>query len=325
MRHAIDWLVVAGFVVLTLVLPARAQQSDFPSWLEALRAEALRGGIRQQTLDATLSGLQPLPRVISLDRRQPEGTLTYAQYIQRVIPATRLRRGKQLLQQHQVLLTKIGAVYGVPPRFIVTLWGIESDYGRLTGGFPVITALATLAYDGRRSAFFRRELLHALQIVDEGHIQPEAMVGSWAGAMGQPQFIPSSFINHAIDYDGDGRRDIWTTLADVFASTANYLKRAGWRTGETWGRRVSVPPGLDTALIGLKVRKPLAAWQALGVRQVNGEDLPAASLQASLLLPAEPQGPAFLVYENFRTILKWNRSTYFALAVGQLADGLRDP
>lgn len=314
-----------GLVVLGLMAPVLAQQEDFTTWLETLRADALRHGIRQQTLDVALNGVQPLPRVIELDRTQPETILTYTQYIQRVLPAQRIQKGQQLLQQHRALLSKIGAAYGVPPRFIVALWGIESNYGQRTGGFQVIPALVTLAYDGRRSAFFRQELLQALQIVDAGHVQPPAMLGSWAGAMGQNQFMPSSFITYAVDHNGDGRRDIWTTLADVFASTAHYLQRTGWRTGETWGRRVVSPSVLEAELIGLGVRKPLAAWQNLGVRRAHGDDLPAVSLQASLLLPAGSEGPAFLVYENFRTLLKWNRSTYFALAVGQLADHLRDP
>jgi membrane-bound lytic murein transglycosylase B len=321
---SIHWMVVA-LVVLGLLGSVRAQEEDFATWLETLRAEALRQGIRQQTLDAALQGVQPLPRVIELDRTQPETVLTYAQYIQRVLPAQRMQKGQQLLQQHHPLLRKIGAAYGVPPHLIVALWGIESDYGQRTGGFQVLPALVTLAYDGRRSAFFRQELLHALHIVDAGHVAPDAMLGSWAGAMGQNQFMPSSFVRYAVDHNGDGRRDIWTTLADVFASTAHYLQQAGWRAGETWGRRVVSPSTLAAELVGLEVRKSLAAWQELGVRRENGGDLPTVPLHASLVLPGGSEGPAFLVYENFRILLKWNRSTYFALAVGQLADHLRDP
>jgi membrane-bound lytic murein transglycosylase B len=316
--------VVAALLTTTFILPVLAQQQNFAAWLQALRAEAQRRGISQATLEAALTGLQPLPRVIELDRKQPEFTLTYSQYLQRVVPPERIQRGKRLLDEHRALLTEIGAAYGVQPRFIVALWGIESDYGRSTGGFSVIAALATLAYEGRRSSLFRRELLHALQIIDEGHIRPEAMIGSWAGAMGQSQFMPSSFRQYAVDYDGDGRRDIWTSLPDVFASTAHYLARAGWRSDQTWGRRVAIPADFDTALTGLQVRKPLPTWQTLGLRRTNGGDLPSRPLQASLLLPEGPAGPAFLVYENFRSLLTWNRSNYFALAVGQLADGLGD-
>jgi membrane-bound lytic murein transglycosylase B len=315
--------VIAGLITGLLALPVLAQQKDFASWLHALRVEALQRGISQKTLDATLATLRPLPRVIELDRKQVEFRLTYTQYLQRVVPPARVQRGKRLLKAHQALLTEIGAAYGVQPRFIVALWGIESDYGQSMGDFSVIAALATLAYDGRRSPLFRRELLEALQIIDEGHIAPQAMVGSWAGAMGQNQFMPSSFRQFAVDYDGDGRRDIWTSLADVFASTAHYLARAGWRSDQTWGRRVVIPADLDPTLAGLQVRKPLSAWQALGVRRTDGSDLPRRPLQASLLSPEGPNGPAFLVYRNFRTLLTWNRSIYFALAVGQLADALR--
>jgi membrane-bound lytic murein transglycosylase B len=321
-RHRIRSLLSACLLVLLLASSIAARQDDFSAWLDALRAEALKLGIGQQTLDATLTELQPLPQVIELDRRQPEFTMTLTQYLERVIPETRVQRGKRLLNAHKALLARVAAVYNVQPRFIVALWGIESDYGRSMGGFPVIAALATLAYEGRRSTLFRRELLYALQIVDEGHIRPEAMIGSWAGAMGQNQFMPSSFRQYAVDYNRDGRRDIWTTLGDVFASTANYLARAGWRSDQTWGRRVTLPVTLDANLDGMQVRKPLPAWQALGVRRADGRDLPQRPLQASLLRLEGPEGPAFLVYENFRTLLKWNRSNYFALAVGELADRL---
>lgn len=314
---------VACLVVLVLVAHVAAQQSDFASWLAALRTEALEHGIGQQTLDIALADLHPLPRVIELDRRQIEFTLTFTQYLDRVVPETRVQQGRRLFNTHRNLLSKIGATYGVQPRFIVALWGIESDYGQRLGGFPVINALATLAYDGRRSTLFRRELLHALRIVDEGHIHPKAMIGSWAGAMGQSQFMPSSFRQYAVDYNQDGRRDIWTTLDDVFASTANYLARAGWHGDQTWGRRVRLPADFDTRLAGLKVQKPLPAWQNLGVRRADGRDLPKRPLQASLLLPEGTQGPAFLVYKNFHILLKWNRSNFFALAVGHLTERLR--
>lgn len=299
---------------------ALAQSQDFATWLAALRAEALQRGIRPQTLDAALVDVKPIPRVIELDRKQPEKTLTYTQYMPRVLSHKRKRQGRQNLRKYQTLLNKIGTTYGVPPAVIVSLWGLETSYGRITGGYPVIAALATLAYDGRRSAFFRQELLNALRILDEGHITPQGMIGSWAGAMGQNQFMPSSFLSRAVDYDGDGRRDIWTTLGDVFASTANYLSRAGWKHDEPWGQRVTLPPGFDTGVHGLGTRKTLASWHALGIRQADGSALPAVPRQGSLLLPEGSQGPAFLVYNNFRTILKWNRSYYFAFAVGQLAD-----
>ena len=240
---------------------------SFAEWREGVRSEALGLGISAAIFDAAFVDVEPIPRVIELDRSQPEVTLTFDQYVERVVPESRVAKGRKLLADHRDLLEPIGRKYGVPPRFIVALWGIETNFGQYLGGFPVIASLATLAYDGRRSAYFRQELLQALRILEDGHITPEAMMGSWAGAMGQSQFMPSSFVNYAVDHDGDGRRDIWGTQGDVFASAANYLAQAGWRAGETWGRQVTLPSGFDHALTGLEVKKTLAEWQALGLRR----------------------------------------------------------
>ena len=300
---------------------AFAGERGFDQWREALRAEALSRGIRAETLDAALDGVAPIPRVIELDRRQPEFTMTFDEYMSRVVTRKRVDEGREKFARNRELLNEVGAKFGVQPRFIVALWGIESGFGRHTGGFPVIASLATLAFDGRRSAFFRKELLTSLEILDQGHIRPERMKGSWAGAMGQNQFMPSSFARHAVDYDGDGRRDIWTSKADVFASTANYLAAAGWRDDVTWGRGVRLPPDFDLGLTGRKVKKRTGEWQKLGVRRLDGGDLPRRQLRSSIVLPdRQEREPAFLVYDNFETILKWNRSDFFAVAVGRLAD-----
>ena len=319
-------LKLAQFVALISVLSLFAvpgSAENFQIWLGKLRVEAEGKGISQSVLDEALAGIQPIPRVIELDRRQPEFTLTFTQYRDRVVPQSRIKKGRVKYQENRDLLEEIGGKIGVQPRFIVALWGIETDFGRVTGGFKVIPALATLAHDGRRSAFFRKELLNALQILHEGHIAPKEMMGSWAGAMGQSQFMPSSFLAHAVDYDGDGRRDIWTTRPDVFASAANYLAKSGWRADQTWGREVKLPRDFDLALADLKVRKPIGGWQALGVRQPDGGDLPTRQLSASIVLPEKGKmSPAYLVYSNYRTTLRWNRSTYFALAVGLLSDGI---
>ena len=315
--------VAVGLTVAVLMAPGAAQQpknGDFPRWLEGLRAEAASLGVRSATLDIALGGLKPIPRVIELDRKQPEFTLTFRQYMDRVAPASRVAAGRRKLRENRRLLEDVGRKFGVPPRVIVAFWGIESDFGRLRGGFPVIPALATLAYDGRRSAFFRRELMDALKILDGNHIRFVEMRGSWAGAMGQCQFMPSSFLAFAVDYDGDGRKDIWDTLADVFASAANYLARSGWKSDRTWGRPVRLPAGFDTKLADLGVLKRLSDWQRLGVRRADGGDLPRRELAASLVLAEGPGSAAFLVYGNYHAILKWNRSTFFALAVGSLAD-----
>ena len=300
---------------------AEEQAVDFAGWLEALRAEALGQGISAATLDAALAGVEPIPRVIELDRSQPETTLTFEQYMDRVVPNSRVEKGRARLRENAAALEAVRAAFGVQPRFIVALWGIETNFGQYTGGFSVIASLATLAHDGRRSAYFRAELLDALRILEQGHITPAAMMGSWAGAMGQSQFMPSSFVRFALDFDGDGKRDIWATKADVFGSAANYLAKSGWRGDQTWGRKVSLPDNFDVSLADLKISKPLAGWQALGVRRANGQNLPiVAGMMGSIVFPGGEGGPAFLVYDNFKTTLKWNRSTYFAMAVGHLAD-----
>jgi membrane-bound lytic murein transglycosylase B len=313
--------IVVALGAAVAAYPAHAETDPaFEAWLSGLRAEAMDAGIREETLEASFAGVAPIPRVIELDRRQPESTLTFEQYVDRIVSDTRIIHGRARLSENSPLLQEVAEKFGVQPRFIVALWGIETNFGQNTGGFSVIAALATLAYDGRRSKFFRRELLDALRIVDEGHIRPESMKGSWAGAMGQSQFMPSSFMTYAYDYNGDGAKDIWTTSADVFASAANYLSGVGWNSDITWGREVRLPAGFDPALADLKVVKQLSEWQALGVRRADGRDLPARDIPASVVFPGKAGGPAYIVYDNYRALLRWNRSLYFATAVGLLSD-----
>ncbi|MGE0651140.1 MAG: lytic transglycosylase domain-containing protein, partial [Alphaproteobacteria bacterium] len=311
----------------------------FQDWLAGVREEGLRQGISAATLDSALAGLTPIERIIQLDRRQPEFTQTFRAYIDARVSHWRVNTGRERLRQHGDILKQIGAKYGVQPRFVVALWGLETSFGRATGGFSVVQALATLAFDGRRAAYFRRELFNAMKIIDAGHISATAMKGSWAGAMGQNQFMPSSFLSYAVDENGDGRRDIWETTADVFASSANYLKQSGWRDDQTWGREVLLPDGFAAHLPELmpktpprgcrdlrklSVEKTLGEWSKLGVRAVGGGPLPTrAALKASLALPEGPEGPALLVYGNFRATMRWNCSVLFAAAVGMLADRLR--
>ncbi|MBF0323731.1 MAG: lytic murein transglycosylase [Alphaproteobacteria bacterium] len=315
-------ILVAALLVVGSLGPAMAQEParDFQTWLKEVERDALAQGIKAETVETALTGIQHIDKVVELDRRQPEFTITYQQYIDRVLTPSKIERGRKLLAEHRAVLSEIELRYHVQPKYVVALWGIETDFGRVTGGYPVVSALATLGFDGRRSAYFRGELMNALKILDEGHIAPSAMLGSWAGAMGQCQFMPSSFLRFAEDWDGDGRRDIWGTKPDVFASASNYLLRSGWNGDETWGRAVTLPKGFDTRLVGLDTRKSLAEWSALGLTAANGKKLPKADLQASVIYAENGKGPTFLVYENFRTILKWNRSTYFALAVGHLAE-----
>lgn len=313
---------VLSMTAVTTAAPSAFAQQDFDVWLAEFRAEALAAGIGEATLGEALAGLEPIAKVIELDRRQPEGRMTMAEYLVKVVPGSRIEAARTRFTKHAGLLREVAAKYGVQPRFIVALWGIETDFGRYTGGYPVIASLATLAYDGRRGDFFRGELIHALRILDNGDIAHGDMMGSWAGAMGQSQFMPSSYHGYAVDYDADGRRDIWLTLPDVFASIANYLARHGWKDDETWGRRVRLPAGFDEGLISLDVAKPIGGWQALGVRRADGTDLPTRQLSASIIQPDGPGTPAYMVYDNFKTTLKWNRSSYFATAVGTLADSM---
>ena len=313
-----------SMIVLTAMLfsgQALAEpDAKFLEWLAGVRMEARTQGISDAILDKSLADTAPIPRIIELDGNQPESTITFTNYINRIVNATRVRIGRAKLDAHRKILDQVGQEFGVQPRFIVALWGIETNFGQFTGGFSVVDALATLAYDGRRSAYFRGELMKAFKILEEGHIAPEDMKGSWAGAMGQSQFMPSSFLAYARDHDGDGAKDIWNTQADVFASAANYLKNVGWNDDLTWGREVRLPPGFDASLAALDVVKKIGDWQQLGVRRTDGADLPARTIDASIILPGGQGQPAFMIYDNYRATLRWNRSHYFATAVGLLSD-----
>lgn len=313
---------VLFLAICTCAQTARATE-NFDIWLSDLRDEAHRKGVSTPTITLALSDIQPIPRVLELDRKQPEGQMTFVQYRERIVSRKRIEEGRALYKFHQFELDKIAREYGVPAPYIVALWGIETSYGENTGGFEIIPALATLAYDGRRSDLFREELFNALKILDEGHVRLENMRGSWAGAMGQNQFMPSSFKRFAVDGNGDGRRDIWTSLPDVFASTANYLKRNNWRSNERWGREVTVPGNLPASLTGLEQQRTVTEWKGMGVRMKDGSPLPdERAMKASIVLPDGAGGPAFLVYDNYRVIRTWNKSSYFASSVGLLADAI---
>jgi membrane-bound lytic murein transglycosylase B len=302
-------------------VPAGVRPS-FESWLAGLRREAQEQGVSPETLARALGQVRPIERVIELDRRQPEFTQTFWSYLDKRVTPERVARGRQLLEAHGALLRSVSARYGVQPHYLVAFWGLETNFGDVLGDFPVIDALATLAYDGRRDSFFRAQLLDALRILDAGHVSLGRMKGSWAGAMGQLQFIPSTFVRYAVDGDRDGRKDLWDTLPDVFASGANFLAGLGWNGDERWGREVRLPADFDWELAQLDLKKPLAAWSALGVRHASGAPLPQADMRAALVLPQGHAGPAFLVYDNFEAILGWNRSVNYAIAVGHLADRL---
>jgi membrane-bound lytic murein transglycosylase B len=310
-------------VLYALAGAMAAQEAAFDVWLTDLRKEALARKISPEILDAALQGIEPLEKVIELDRSQPEFTMTFARYRERVVSEQRVDAGKRMMREHGKLLQAVHKRYGVQPRFLVALWGIESRFGEHMGDYRVVEALATLAYDGRRSKFFRGELLDALAILEEGHIEPDRMLGSWAGAMGQVQFMPSSFLEYSVDFDGDGRNDLWGNTSDAMGSAANYLVRSGWKGDQTWGREVRLPKGFDADLIGSKVTRTLPQWQSLGVRRPDGSALPGRALRASLVQPDGAGGPTYVAYDNYRALLRWNRSDFFALSVGLLSDALK--
>jgi membrane-bound lytic murein transglycosylase B len=314
---------------LSIDAPVAAEQVNYASkpfneWLDDFKVEAAGAGISQQTIDTALSNISPLQRVIKEDKNQPERK-TFVDYRDKRVNDYRIRKGREMYNLHKDELERIGKIYGVAPQYILALWGMETNYGSYTGNENVIEALATLAWEGRREAFFKRELISALRIIDEGHITVDKMKGSWAGAMGQNQFMPSSFEQYAVDGDGDGQRDIWTNLSDVFASTANYLATHNWESGKRWGREVRLPTGFDPSLSAQYVKdttvKSLEDWKNLGVTKPNGDPIPVApGMTAGIIAPDGIAGPAYLVYNNTRVIMRWNNSTYFATSVGLLAD-----
>jgi len=271
--------------------------------------------------------VKPLDWIIKLDRAQPEFKKTLPEYLAGAVTPKRVTQGQRLFSENSTIFTQIVEKFQVQPRFLLALWGIETNFGRRTGKVPVIDALVTLAYDGRRSDYFRSELLVALKILDQGHIKYEQMKGSWAGAMGQVQFMPSSFLHYGVDGNGDGRIDLWNTREDYLSSAANYLVKSGWDHKYTWGREVSLPKPLTADYFGLEQQRFLSEWQKLGVRTIGNKDLPKNQITASLIQPDGPGGRAFLVYANYRVLMKWNKAHRFAIAVGSLADqiGGRQP
>ncbi|MEZ4601763.1 MAG: lytic murein transglycosylase [Syntrophotaleaceae bacterium] len=290
--------------------------ADFDRWVEELAIEARSRGISETTLADALTGLQPIPLAVKAAGKQAEDVFSARRYLERMVSENRIRQGILQIREKEALFERVHDTYGVQPAYLAALWAIESDFGKGKARFPLVGALATQAWQGQRREFFRRELLAALEILDREGMKSADLRGSWAGASGQFQFIPTSYLHYAVDFDGDGHRDIWTDPADALASAANFLKEARWRPDQEWGREIQLPARFDPALAGLKVRKPLAEWRKQGLAEAAGP----ADRMASLLLPDGPEGPAFLVFDNFRVLMRWNRSSSFALAVGTLAD-----
>ncbi len=293
----------------------------FARWVAEFSTSARAAGIDEATLQWAFDGVRFVPRVVALDSAQPEFTRTVWDYLDSALSTQRIVRGQDKLRQLRPEVDTIAARYGVPTEVLVAIWGLESNYGSNVGDIPTIDALATLGFEGRREAWARGQLLAALKILQNRDIARAQMIGSWAGAMGQTQFLPSNFLAYAVDADGDGRRDIWGSVPDVMASTANFLARSGWQAGQPWGLEVRLPRGFDHARADADLRQPTAQWASEGVQSMDGAPLPALE-GATILLPASARGPAFLVGANFRTILRYNNSTSYALAVGLLAQKL---
>lgn len=312
---------VATTSVTPTIISSDQPIADFNEWRQVFRTEALSQGIPAYLFDQVFSGLTPDPDVIAADRSQPEFTRPVWEYLEGAVSLQRVTTGQRLLAQYDELLQRIESRYAVDRHVLVAIWGLESNFGRTMGNRSIIRSLATLAHEGRRPEFAKTQLLAALRILQNGDIRPERMNGSWAGAMGQTQFIPTTYQDYAVDFDGDGRRDIWDSTADALASTAHYLQASGWLQRYPWGFEAQLPEGFDYALADPEVRKPITEWRKLGVRipSLPGQD----NASGTLLLPAGYRGPAFIVLDNFRTILRYNNSTSYALAINLLAERFR--
>ncbi|BBV04639.1 lytic murein transglycosylase [Providencia rettgeri] len=314
-------------VALDKAFPIEQREpSQFPAYVELLKEHAITQGIKPDTIERAFANVHFIERVVKADKGQPEkrATVTLASYLKNVLPQSRINAGYDKYLENKSILDAISDKYGIPPQFIVSLWGLESGFGRSQGKEDVVSALATLSFEGRREALFSKQLLAALEIMDKGYIpEDQQLKGSWAGAMGQSQFMPTSYLSYAADGDGDGKMDIWNNKSDVFASIANYLSTEGWQAQLPWGYQVNLPADFNKTLEGVKAEqgKSVSEWQELGVALPAFAQLP-SDVKTWVVIPDDPEGRAFLVTENFRTIMHWNRSYYFALSVCMMADGI---
>jgi lytic murein transglycosylase len=316
-------LALFGAFALSLALPPAAQADDFQTCLAALRVEAPAQGVSTAAFDRFTAGVAPDPSVLESLDYQPEFVTPIWDYLAALVDQERIDDGKAMLVQWKDVLDRVEADYGVDRYTVVAVWGVESNFGRNFGSRPLVTSLATLSCEGRRQSYFRGEFFTTLKILEEGHVAPERLTGSWAGAFGHTQFMPSTFMRTAVDFDGDGRRDLIDSVPDALASTANYLKQAGWRSGQGWGYEIRLPAGFDAGIAGRKARRPVSEWTAMGVRRIDGGALEAIDDSAAVLLPAGAAGPAFLVFRNFNAIYSYNAAESYALAIAHLSDRLR--
>ncbi len=330
-RHrSVSVLILLGLIAACLIGatatpmgPAQAADAKFKKFVDGFWPRARKAGISRKTYVRAFEGVEPDPEVWKKDAHQPEFVMPASQYIALAVSDTRIETGAKKLVELKELLDAIEKRYSVDRHVLIAIWGMETNYGTFPGDKYVIRALATLAYKGRRTKFGRRQLIAALRILERGDTTPERMTGSWAGAMGHTQFIPTTYLGNAVDYDGDGKRDIWDTLPDALASTANYLKRSKWQMGQTWGYEVVLPKRFNTRQASLRTVKTIGQWRKLGIKRVRDKEFPRTGDRASLVLPAGSKGPAFLIVQNFRSIMRYNAATKYALAVGYLSDRIR--
>ena len=316
-------LLLATTLWVAFPLHASAADEGFQQWLKTFRAEASAQGIPDGVLDQVFSSMHEDARVVKLDRKQPEGKVSFTTYRGNIVTMDRIRKGQKLYAEHKALLDSISAHYKVPAQYIVALWGIETNFGGYTGNFSTLNSLATLAYEGRRADLFKKELMIALHLIAKGEVRPSQLIGSWAGAMGHCQFMPSSFEKFAVDWNKNGKKDIWTELPDVFASVANYLSQEGWNQTQPWGIAVRIKPGHQ--LKHEDLYQPLTHREVSALEVITHQNTAPASFEGNsyLMHPGEPHEGTFLVFENYHVLLKWNRSRYFATAVGLLADAIK--
>ena len=311
-----------SIVLLSALIPVHALTSDekFAACLVDLGDRARSEGVDPATVTSVLSETRRLERVVELDRSQPEFTRTFADYYNPRVTEGRVRQGRRLYERHRDLLDRVQSEYGVPAQYLLAFWGLETNYGSYFGRISTTDALATLACDPRRSEFFAGEFIAALRIIEAGDIEAERMRGSWAGAIGHVQFLPSVFLEYAVDGDGDGQRDLWGSVPDAMMSAANYLSGIGWQSRLRWGREINLPEDFDYTLTGREQKQTLKEWVEMGVTDAYGGAMPLLDVEAAVLVPAGHRGPAFIVYDNFEVIMRWNRSEYYAISVGRLAD-----
>lgn len=331
--------ICSGYVAANNINDVIEAKPSFETYIQAIKKEASEKGYSPEIIQSSFAKVTFHKRAVSADKSQPENVETLDTYLPKRVPNWKINRARDEFKKHEKLLNTVANKYGVQPRFIVALWGLETNFGKIMGNYNVISALSTMAYEGRREAFFKKQLWAALTILEEGHISIDNMKGSWAGAMGQNQFMPTSFLSYAVDGDGDGKKDIWDNHADVFSSMANYLKKEGWSDELTWGRQVKLPDNFDISLAipkntgsranwlkaWSKTEKTLAQWQDLGIRRTDGTNLPKADVTAALVFPDDANGRAYLAYNNYKSLMHWNLSYYFVTSVGHLSDRIKFP